>query len=534
MPNARVASLLRRTYWLSIAAIAITAGTVAAVALVQRDSERWARHGREVVRMARRAQLLVLERAAGVRGFLLTGDSTSLAPDIAARAPLRATLDSIVGATADNPPQQQRARAYAAAIARWDSAFAAPAIAQRARLGPGAENAMFGTGGLAGKLLLDEVRTRYEEFEADAEALYQGRGRATVRLQTLNMIVAVLGLGALGVIQAALRRQVTRQATALIERQDQLESQAIELEEQASELEEQATELEAQTEELQETVKELRRKNEELDAFSASVAHDLRSPLRSIDGFSHLLLTDYASRLDAGGVSALTRIRANTHRMGELIDGLLTLARVSAGELRRNEVNLSAVAESIGDDLRRRLPAERSIEYVVHPQLAVRGDSRLLRVAVHNLVENAFKFTRARPAARVEVGATVIEGQRTFFVGDNGVGFDPPLRRQVVRRIRAATRRPTVRGHRYRAGDGPAHRGPTRRPAVGGVGARAGGEVLLHDRCRLTGAPNDSTRPSPSPDGRCLPHRRCRAGSWTAPSGTGPRARRETCARCRP
>src|SRR6185503_11066286 len=103
-------------------------------------------------------------------------------------------------------------------------------------------------------------------------------------------------------------------------------------------------ELEAQTEELQDTVRELGRKNEELNSFSSSVAHDLRSPLRSIDGFSHLLLADYTSRLDDAGVNALKRIRVNAQRMGELIDGLLSLARVSGGELRVADVNLTELA----------------------------------------------------------------------------------------------------------------------------------------------------------------------------------------------
>lgn len=425
MPNSGVIPLLRRTYWLSIAAIAITAATVVAVAFAQRKSEQRARHSREVTRMARRSQLLALDRETGVRGFLLSGDSASLAPDIAARAPLRAALDSLIAATADNPAQQRRARAYAAAIARWDSMFAGPAIAQRSRRGPDTEIATFGVGGLAGKLLFDDVRTRYEEFDADEEALYQARGQASARLETLNVIVAVLGLGVLGGTQALLRRRVTVQAVALTERQEQLETQAIELEDQASELEQQAAELEAQTEELQDTVRELGRKNEELNAFSGAVAHDLRSPLRSIDGFSHLLLSDHASHLDASGVNALTRIRVNTQRMGELIDGLLTLARVSSGELRRNEVDLSELAAAVGNELRRTLPADRRIEYVVHPRLSARGDPRLLRVVVHNLVENAFKFTRSRAAGRVEVGATDLDGQRAFFVGDNGVGFDP-------------------------------------------------------------------------------------------------------------
>jgi signal transduction histidine kinase len=424
MENTGLGSLLRRTFWISIVTIGAIGLTVIGVAYAHRDQERWTEHSRDVVRLARKAQLYALDRANGVRGFLLTGDSAALQPDFAARAPLAAALDSLVRFTADNPAQQRRAAAFAAAVARWDSTFAMAAIDQRARQGAGGIETAFGSDGFAGKLLFDDVRIRFAEFEGEEEALYRSRRSTTLQLQYLNVFVAVVGLILLGLTLAALRRRVTLQADALMERQGQLEEQATELEEQASELEEQATELESQTEELQDTVRELGRKNEEWNAFSSSVAHDLRSPLRSIDGFSHLLLADYSARLDDAGVSALKRIRVNAQRMGELIDGLLSLARVSGGELRMAEVNLSELASDAADDIRRGLPDERSINVVVQSGLATRGDSRLLRVAVHNLVDNAIKFTRPRKDARVEVGARLVDGQRAFFVTDNGVGFD--------------------------------------------------------------------------------------------------------------
>jgi signal transduction histidine kinase len=423
MPNTGLVSLLRRTFWISVVAIAAVGATVVLVAVGQRNRERWTQHSRAMVRLARRAQLLALDRETGVRGFLLSGDSSSLTPDLAARAPLRAALDSLVSGTADNAPQQQRARAFADAISRWDSTFATPVLAQRVA-GATTVTTSFGAGGLAGKVLFDDVRTRFGEFETEEERLYAARSRAAVQLQTMNAIVAIVGLTILGLILSSLRRRVTVQAVAIVDRQTQLEEQAVELEEQASELEEQATELEAQTEELQDTVRELGRKNEELDAFSASVAHDLRSPLRSIDGFSHILMSDYAAKLDDGGVSALRRIRTNAQRMGELIDGLLSLARVSSAELRRADVNLSSIATTAAEDVQRIVGAKGTTQYVVHPGLTARGDARLLRVVLTNLVDNAFKFTRSRSDARVEVGTRDIDGERAFFVADNGVGFD--------------------------------------------------------------------------------------------------------------
>ena len=424
MPNTGLVPLLRRTLWLSIVTIGAIALSVIAVALVQRNHDRWTQHSREVVRLARRAQVLALDRETGVRGFMLTGDSMSLAPELAKRLPLRATLDSLVRLTDDDPSQRERAQSFAAAIARWDSGFAMPALAQSQTASSAATSTVPASERLAGKLLFDDVRRRFSELEADADRLFRERRAVATLLQATNVLVSVVGLGILGVMLGVLRRRAATQAVALVERQAVLEEQATELEEQATELQQQAAELEAQAEELQHTISELARRNDDLNAFSASVAHDLRSPLRSIDGFSHMLAADYGTRLDTGGVTALNRIRANAQRMGEMIDGLLGLARVSGADLRKSDVNLSEVAVSTGDDILRSIPADRAVEYVVQPGLTVRGDRRLLRIALRNLIENAFKFTRQRPDARIEVGWATMDGERTFFVTDNGIGFD--------------------------------------------------------------------------------------------------------------
>ena len=126
-----------------------------------------------------------------------------------------------------------------------------------------------------------------------------------------------------------------------------------------------------------------------------------------------MLIADYAEKLDESGQSALKRIRVNAQRMGELIDGLLSLARVSGADLRRVAVNLSDVAAASGEEIQRSNSAGRRVDYVVQPSLSAVGDARLLRVALHNLVENAFKFTRSRPNARVEVGEKMLDGYRT-------------------------------------------------------------------------------------------------------------------------
>jgi light-regulated signal transduction histidine kinase (bacteriophytochrome) len=168
---------------------------------------------------------------------------------------------------------------------------------------------------------------------------------------------------------------------------------------------------------------QLEASNRELEAFAYSVSHDLRSPLRSIDGFSQALLDDYADRLDDQGRTHLDRVRAATQRMGQLIDDLLKLSRVTRVEMRHEAVNLSDLGASVAADLRKRQP-ERDAEVVIQPGLTARGDARLLRVALENLLDNAWKFTGKRPQARIEFGALTRNNELTYFVRDNGAGFD--------------------------------------------------------------------------------------------------------------
>ena len=168
---------------------------------------------------------------------------------------------------------------------------------------------------------------------------------------------------------------------------------------------------------------ELSAVNKELEAFSYSVSHDLRGPLRSIDGFSQALLEDYGDRLDEQGRGYLRRVRVASQRMGELIDDLLSLSRVARSEMHRETVNLSQTVHSIAAELQQREP-ERQATFVIAERLTANGDAHLLQVALENLLDNAWKFTSKHPRARIEFGATENEGQTAYFVRDDGAGFD--------------------------------------------------------------------------------------------------------------
>lgn len=163
--------------------------------------------------------------------------------------------------------------------------------------------------------------------------------------------------------------------------------------------------------------------NKELEAFSYSVSHDLRAPLRSIDGFSQALLEDYADKLDEEGKKDLQRVRAATQRMGDLIDDMLNLSRVTRKEMRLETVDLSAMAQTIAAELRRSQPG-RKVEFVIAEGMVTDGDGGLLKVALENLLGNAWKFSGKRCPARIDFGITPGDGDAAYFVRDNGAGFD--------------------------------------------------------------------------------------------------------------
>lgn len=172
--------------------------------------------------------------------------------------------------------------------------------------------------------------------------------------------------------------------------------------------------------------------NQELEAFSYSVSHDLRAPLRSIDGFSQALLDDYGERLDAEGQEFLRRVRAASQRMAQLIDDLLYLSRITRGEMIRQPVDLSGLAELVAQELQQNNP-QRQVEIVIQPKVTADGDPRLLRAVLENLLGNAWKFTGQREQGRIEFGmernrSTTIDAlpvESVYYVRDNGAGFDP-------------------------------------------------------------------------------------------------------------
>ncbi len=188
-------------------------------------------------------------------------------------------------------------------------------------------------------------------------------------------------------------------------------------------LQEQEKQIKKLNQDLLERAAALETANKELEAFSYSVSHDLRAPLRSIDGFSQAIIEDYEDEIDERGKDYLRRVRSAAQHMAHLIDDMLNLSRVTRNEMVLQEIDLSGMAKDIAENLRGLQP-ERKVEFIIQPDIMVRGDEHLLRIALENLFNNAWKYTSKHLTARIEFGLRTFEQKQVCFVKDDGAGFD--------------------------------------------------------------------------------------------------------------
>jgi signal transduction histidine kinase len=250
---------------------------------------------------------------------------------------------------------------------------------------------------------------------------------------------------------------------------------------------------------LQQRQQDLERANKELESFSYSVSHDLRAPLRSVDGFSQILLEEFADQLPAEGQEHLRRVRGAAQRMAQLIDDILRLSRINRGELHRAPVDLSELARRVGGELALANPAS-SVELVVQDRLSVGGDAQLLRIALENLLGNAWKFTSRVEHPRVEVGQLPNREIPTYFVRDNGAGFDPVYAARLFipfQRLHAASEFPGT-GIGLATVQRIVHRHGGRVWAEGVVGRGATFFFTIPDNTEGVSLP---PRPGPAPEG---------------------------------
>ncbi len=168
---------------------------------------------------------------------------------------------------------------------------------------------------------------------------------------------------------------------------------------------------------------ELEESNRDLESFSYSVSHDLRAPLRSIDGFSSKILKDYSHLMDDQGRDYFSRVINASRKMGKLIDDLLKLARLSRVELNKTSTDISSLAELSALELKASSP-ERNVDFIIQPGMVARADRNLMQIALHNLLGNAWKYTRIKTEARIEFSSFQRDNMTVYFIRDNGVGFD--------------------------------------------------------------------------------------------------------------
>jgi PAS domain S-box-containing protein len=219
--------------------------------------------------------------------------------------------------------------------------------------------------------------------------------------------------------------------------------------------------------------------NQELQAFSYSVSHDLRAPLRHVLGFVELLQQDAGPSLSEKSLRHLTTISQAANRMGTLIDDLLAFSRVGRAALQKTDVNLDQLVQEALKEFQVETK-ERKIVWEIHPLPLVRADRALLRMVLVNLISNAVKFTGARTEAKIEIGcAPNGSGETVTFIRDNGAGFDPKYTRETIWCVSTPAQPGRVRRHRHPPGQCPAHHSPARRAGLGGWGRGWRRDILL-------------------------------------------------------
>jgi signal transduction histidine kinase len=376
-----------------------------------RDAEQLVTHTLRVLN-ASGLLLSVMEGAeTGERGYLLTGEERYLQPYQSALSSYREASQNLRQLTLDDSVQQARIDKLDRLV-ETKLAGLSRGIALYRTQGRDAALALVFMG--EGKLAMDEIRGLSHDMEQQEQRLLIIRTQAAVESQDTQLKWILRIGGTILLILIAVAGVITERVIGNHERV------AVSL--RAAELE--VNRINAELEQrVRHRTFELEASNRELEAFAYSVSHDLRAPLRGIDGWSLALLEDCSGSLDNSGRQYLNRVRAETQRMGTLIDDLLQLSRVSRGEMKLDQVDITALANCIVDRLRDAQP-ERSIEFAIEPGLVAFGDARLLEIALTNLLSNAVKFTSTQNPALIEFGRLEKEGEMAFYVRDNGAGFD--------------------------------------------------------------------------------------------------------------
>lgn len=378
----------------------------------------WLSHSWQVVHQVERVLGSAVNAETGERGYLISGKDSYLEPYTTARQELPGELDHLQWLTSDNPSQQERLQVLRGALARRLLVLQ-KAVEMRKQGGSEMSTPIL-IGG-PGKIEMDHIRAICDAMEAEEDRLLAIRTVSTSN-STRSAKFAVIFASSLDFLlilfafwQFARERglrvsaEIAGQRVALAQKETEARSAEVQL----------------LNETLEDRVRvrtaELERINRELEAFSYSVSHDLRAPLRTIDGFSLALQEDYAAAIDDNGRDYIGRVRGGVQRMGQLIDALLRLSRITRAEILREDFSMSGLAESVASDLREQ-SQDRKMSFDIEPGLNAYADPRLTRIALENLMGNAAKFTSKVEHAEIRFGWD--PEQNAWYVRDNGAGFD--------------------------------------------------------------------------------------------------------------
>lgn len=380
------------------------------------SAQRWLAHTLEVLTQTQSIAISMGSANNAVRAYLLTGSEDFLTRYHHSVGDAQAELSHIAGLTTDNTSQQDRvAKLRQRLTVRIGVLDAAVSLRRahgdtpmsRTSLGPALGDSP--DGGVSVRYMLnqmeDEERRLLADRYKDAENSRRDVVLSFALASVLDLVLIVWAFQQLIKISRN-REQLADRASQIVALNAELSSLNADLERR-----------------VEQRTRELEVSNQELQAFSYSVSHDLRAPLRTIDGFSLALAEDFADVLNAEGRDYIQRVRGGVQRMGTLIDALLQLSRVTRSEVQRETVNLSELTTQIFGDLVDH-EVNRGATFVAEPGLTTQADPRLMRVAFENLLGNALKFTSKTPQARIEFGQMEKDGQTVYFIRDNGAGFD--------------------------------------------------------------------------------------------------------------
>ena len=382
------------------------------------QNEFWVQHTWHVISQVELMMSLVTDATSGTRGYTYTKDPKFLVPYRNARSRLPGIINDLEQLTADNRSQQPRIAEIRKIIDLRMELIARNSAQEQAHLltpDTAIANAT------ETKAVMDHLRFMANDMEAEEHRLLEDRKvaahRSSVKARWSLAVASLIDfLLIVLMFRYFVRERGLRLSTEFIA--GRLDEARAEAERNANEVQLLNTTLEQR---VQERTLELATANRELEAFSYSVSHDLRAPLRTIDGFSLALEEDYATAVDATGRDYIHRVRAGVQRMGQLIDALLQLSRITRADLVRENFDVSKLANAVVGNLRDE-HSDREIAFTVEPGLSANADPRLLQVALENLLGNAVKFSSKVAAPVIEFGCD--PAQNAFFIRDNGAGFD--------------------------------------------------------------------------------------------------------------